>query len=251
MSISEEEYLLIVKYLDQSLDDQEKQAFDKTWTDSVEFRQEVEQMEALTAGLKAVEKQEEITEIKEAFREFEQEELQTSQVMISKLPIVFSIAASISILVLFTYLFFPGNKPVNSQSIFNDYYEVLPTNELMRNGDEANNGLSLYSSEKYEEAIPVLLEFSDSSENVMIPLYLANAYLQTDRINLAIEVLKEYHSTGKNNFSYRLYRWYLGLALIKAKKLPEAQSVFNELADSKGIYKKRAIEIIKLLDKSE
>ncbi len=248
MSVTEEQYHLIVKYIDQTLSKEDQNLFDNNIAKSAAFRKEVEQMEAVTAGLKAVEKLEEINEIKEVFKEFDKEDQVPKNKSLISFPLGLGIAASVSLIAFLAYASFFKTSFSTSDDVFNEYYELFPVNEQVRAGNTSSQALVLYDAQKYEEAIPLLVKMMNSSKNELAPIYLANAYLQTNKTDEAISILRDNISQESSGYTSQFYQWYLGLAFLKSQKLVDAKKVFINLTNEKGVYSNRSQEILVKLE---
>jgi len=250
MSITEEQNQLIVKYIDQTLDNEERILFETNLQISESFRIELERTEVLKAGLKAVEKAEEIEQIRKAFDEFDTES--DNRIVMkptNKRFISLGLAASFSLIACFIYFVWLKPNTINSGDIYQTYYQTFPADSETRSGKSIAQAMNLYEAEKYEEAIPFLREKLKDSDNQMLPVYLANAYLQIDQAENALKVLKARTDTlAGNSYSLQYYRWYLGLSYLKIEKTEKALVVFRELAKEKGIYQEKSIEILDKLN---
>lgn len=245
MSISEEQYQLIVKHIDQTLSDQEQQQFDLQVTESEAFRKELEQMQVLIAGVKAVEKAEEIAHIKDAFATFDQERKPVQKRSRRKL-FQLGVAASVILMVCLAYFLRYAAAP-DPVAIYDHYYEVFPASAETRSGKRSLEALRSYENGQYKAAIPLMEALVQDSIDAVFPIYLANAYLQVDDPENAILVLEKGYSASDTAYSTQYYRWYLGLAWLKAGDQRRAREVFTRLSQQEGIYRQESKEILEQL----
>ena len=243
MSNSEEQYYLINKHLDQTMTDEEQHLFDTLMEESADFRKELEQVQVLVAGVKAVEKAEAIARIKEAFVAFDQERSPTRKLTGRKLwPL--GIAASLLLMAFLAYFLLSETKPISPLAVYESYYEIFPADAETRSGKGSLEALRYYEQGQYDAAIPLLEELSEDSGNALIPVYLANAYLQINNPHQAIQALENRISSTDSTYSSQFFQWYLGLAWLKAGDQQQALVFFGQLAKKEGVYQKKSQEII-------
>lgn len=258
MSVTEEQYELIIKYLDQLLNKDEQILFNSYIENDEEFRQELEQTEVLAAGLKAVEKANEIDQIRSLFAEFDEEaKNQPKKIRNYKSFILSGVAASLLLIVALTYFFTEKPYSGNTITVYKNYFEVFPAETkkrsglersgLDRSGLESNDAMQYYIAGDYNTAIPLLIELEKSNENAFIPIYLANCYLQIDEPEKAVSVLKSRSDQFDTELSFtgQFYRWYLGLAYLKSNNKKAAIDVFTRISKVKGVYQKESLQILK------
>ncbi len=251
MSVTEEQLELIIKYIDQDLNEDEHKLFKDHKQHSDKFRQELEKTELLKAGIQAVEKAAEIDRIKSIFREFDQEKkvVPVQKLSHSKITL-YGIAATIALIAAMTYVLIWQSESNDPASIYAAYYDPFPADSETRSDQANKKAMQYYEAARYEEAIPLLKEEMNNTDNLFSPVYLANAYLQTGEPEKAIEVLQPIveKTSKEKSYSTQFYQWYLGLAYLKSNREPEAGNVFRILARMEGIYGDKSREILKRLD---
>ncbi|MEL6557527.1 MAG: hypothetical protein AAFQ94_05040 [Bacteroidota bacterium] len=251
MSVTEQQYELIIKFIDQNLNEKEQVLFDTYLQSNEAFRIEVEQTEVLTAGLKAVEKANEIDRIKGLFDEFDAETNNQSVKQLNLRRLVLpGIAASI-VLLAAVIIFFNKKQPVNDTlAIYQSFYQVFPATTEKRSGKEGEAAMRYYEAGEYSKAIPLLIKPDRDTDDLLTPIYLANCYLQVDKPDSAVSVLENASKKldADTSFTGQFHRWYLGLAYLKSGKKKEAEDIFLSIAQTKGIYQEKSIEILELLN---
>ena len=243
MSISEEQHRLIIRYLDQDLSEEEGHLFDAYLRDSPDFRKELESSQILIAGVKAVEKAEEIAQIKNAFKEFDVAAKREKSVSKRRI-ITLGIAASIVMAMCISYLFLREGSLDKSLALYQEYYEVFPAEAQTRSGQTSRDALLFYENGQYIEAISLLQTQPSVSSDPLIPIYLANAYLQTNEPEKAISILKDHLPPEKEGYTAQFYHWYLAMAHLKSGQTEKAVAVFSFLTERKGIYQQQAAELL-------
>ena len=242
MAVTEEQFQLIVKHLDQSLSDTELKECDARLDSSEEFRKEVKIMEDIIDSSRAIERASEFEHIKNRFDQFDLERKQRSKTI----RMYLSIAASFAILVICGIVYM-NNATTNPQELFDENYEVFPVESVVRNQSERlNTGLNLYKNKKYKEAIPFLENLK--GQRPVDKLYLSNAYIQVKQYHDAETVLRESLPLMNDPILLRYSHWYLGLTLLAQDKTEEAKSSFNKLADESGPFQNKAVRVLRTID---
>lgn len=250
MSVTEQQYELIIKYIDRNLNEKEQELFDSYFKNHEEFRVELEQTEVLTAGLKAVEKANEIDRIKGLFDEFDAEiENQPLRLLNRRSLVISGIAASILFIAALIFFFNEGRPSNDTLAIYQSFYEVFPAPTESRSGPEGETAMRYYEAGEYSKAILLLVQPGNDSDSLLRQLYLANCYLQTGQTENAISVLRNasIELDKETSFTGQFYRWYLGLAYLKSGNKQDATDIFTSIAKEKGIYQEKSIRILKLL----
>lgn len=245
MSDAEEEYQLIIKYLDGHLDEAEQHTFDQLMESSEEFRQEVANTETIIASLKVADRAKRFQDVKDAFEKLDSTNRKTHPQNIRSTWMI-GIAAAIALLLVGYFSFFNNDTPANSKQLYAQYFEPFPVEAGgKRNSDQVVlKGIELYSQSKYAEAIPLLKELLINDTVAINRIYLANAYLETNQFSEAEILLKEIPIEELSTVMDRYAAWYLSLSFIAQNKLEEAKKHLQSLSESNGYYQEEAIEIL-------
>ena len=234
---------LIMRYLDGKLNVAEQQQFSELLETSEAFRQEVLESESVVAGIKALVRQQEVTELNAAFKKLEKEDRSVKRMKRRSALTPLGIAASLAVLMALAYLLWAKTSEVTTDQLFAGYYEVFPV-MTSRNEKEVYTGLVLYNQDRYEESIPYLLREKESEVYRYTDLYLANAYLKTGKTANAIRELEAMEVAGGEQFLSQYKTWYLGLAYLKDGQKGKAEDQFIRLCICGGSYEREAREIL-------
>jgi len=252
MSISEEEFQLIVKYVEKDLSEHEQILFDKSLDTSPEFKEEVRVMEGLVAGVYANVRTNEFEDIKNAFEKFEEEDKKaetspTKKGKVINLYKTIGIAASLTLILLVSYFVFFQSK-VDHQEVYLSFYEPYPAYNLRSDGENENQGILNYRLNLYEKAIPFLIDALASENNQRYQLLLANAYMNTGAYDKANNILKSLAMDDRDKIMQQNASWYIGLLYLKTGRIEEAKSEFSKLISNGNSYKNQAINILNELE---
>ena len=248
----------IEKYLDNSLSEEEKRAFeeqaatDQALRERIRFQREINESirDNDLHSLKAV--------IAAAGKRFFKGEERSGLTIIRGIAgrftgnrlfrIACSVVAILALAVAVKLLFF---STASSERIFDRYYSPYDADVLCRSDQPAavamNNAILLYGQGRYPEALASL----DSSNTPGEPGYLASfyrglLYLQTGEPAKAVHQFKEIPEGW--NSGYRIHRdWYLSLALLKTGNKTSAIEILNKLRSPDGFYSAKAARITRKL----
>lgn len=159
------------------------------------------------------------------------------------------VAASIAILIFSGLYFF--NSDYSSQELFTDYYQA-PKNivhPILRNGD-TNNDLTTafiaYQKQDYKSAEQLFENAYQSTQKSELLFYQAISYIETDRADLAVELLTK-HQEFTDDVSEKT-QWYLALAYLKQDNSEAAKPVLETIISQQQAFKyKEAKALIKKL----
>lgn len=137
-------------------------------------------------------------------------------------------------------------KPSLGQQ-YDDYYHPYEVVILRGGGhlsETAQPAAVLYSQEKYDVALPLLLTLQQNQDN---PDYWAlltgNAYLQVDSTQEAREQFRKVEAP--DNSVYQQYaRWYIALSYLKDQQEKEAFFALQAIAQQPGLFQKEARQLL-------
>lgn len=245
MSITEKQFQLIVKHLDQSSSESESAEFNLLLESSEEFRKEVKIMENIVDSSSALNRAEDFKYIKSKFDEFEREKKNQSKSRF--ISTYLAVAASVA-LVLISSIFYFNNDNFDARTAFLENYEPFPVRPSVRNDqNQLLPGLQFYKEGKYQEAIPLLEQ--ESKNNVINCIYLSNAYIETGNYHKAKEVLKSYIPEIEDKVIRRYANWYLGLTYLALNEPENAEDQFELLAENKGPFQQQSLKLVEKLKK--
>ncbi|MCX6239528.1 MAG: hypothetical protein NTY07_18585 [Bacteroidia bacterium] len=166
--------------------------------------------------------------------------------------IVFQIAAAV--LVLSMLLFKSLTPSYSGDSVYERYYEPLDANSFRLRGSsrevtgKLQEGVDYYLSKDYTHAELTFNELRKMNENSQEVLLFSglNQMGQGD-FPSAITLLSKLLSL-EDQFIPEA-QWYLGLCYIKTSEIQKAHSLMETLSETEGIYKNKALVILKSLNR--
>lgn len=240
MERTAELFELIEDYLSGGMGETERAAFELRIRESKELEMEVEKHRILSEALKddaALAFRKKVSTIAADFKEAKIGAPDPHRIGTPRSGFLKLAAAVIVLLGLGVVLWW---QVIASESTFDRYYEPYATEGAMRGADD--DALSAvakdYAHGKYVEVIPELVHLIEQHpEKTELQLYLAISYLQTDRAQLAITLLKRIEV---GNARFEAARWYLALSYLKTGDVAAATPVLEELIAYDGIYRTQA-----------
>ena len=139
----------------------------------------------------------------------------------------------------------PAPKIVSSETLYNNYFTVLPVSGERDAG--ATTWKEVYTQKRYNETI-VLLEallkdpaYTSRSE---ANLYLGLAYMGDSQIPLSITAFQQ---VSEGSYLWEHAQWYESLALIKTGDTKAAREKLQTIEKQPGIYRQKATELLQQL----
>lgn len=159
-------------------------------------------------------------------------------------------ACIIGILALVSWRLINTGTNIDEQAIYASYFKPLTNPDATVRGENGETEESLaiqaYEKEDYFEAVNAYQKLvANNPDNVKNNLFLGISFLGTNQPKKAIEILSKL--TTSEEFHYDI-QWYLALAYIKNKEIPQAQTTLNNLSKEENYYQKEAQEILDKLD---
>ncbi|NER19066.1 tetratricopeptide repeat protein [Spongiivirga citrea] len=235
---------LIEKYLQNTLNTEERIEFDTLLQNDAEFKEEV----SFHDNLKRVTEEDHDDEFRSMLSDFEAEH-QPRKVFKLQQYSKWLVAASVILIAGLTYVLTLSNP--TSQELFAANFQpyenvVHPIVRGTEEQDQKTKAFIAYETGDYKLAVSL---FSDLYEKDKQPYYLfykANALLKLEKANEAIPLLKE-HLKTRDTLKEKS-AWYLALAYLKIDDKKSAQLLLEDIIKSK---KYKASEAEKLLGKFE
>lgn len=246
MAISESEALLIDKYLEGSLNEAERQDFERLRNSSPEFVESLEVQQVIAAGVKAVEKDLLRRQLMDMVKEDEQQRTVVDEnpkvKVIQFNPRIYGLAGAAAV-VLLALLFLPklSTDHQHHESVFLTYYEPLPVVAESRSGSkEKNKGLALYDAGQYKAAIPLLQATLSRDTTYSTAVYLGVSYLEIKDDDKAIQHFQLAMDFSPDVFVRQNAEWYACLAFVRNGEEKKARDLLEKIIKEKGIYAERA-----------
>lgn len=142
-----------------------------------------------------------------------------------------------------------GNVQVSNFDIYNSHFieegSIISTrSEAKVNNSLVEEGIRLYSNEKYTEAVTM---FDSNPENIVARLYTGFSYMKLEQFDKAEKQFK-YIINHSDNIFIDQAEWNLGLSYLANNKTNQASEVFAKIAAENGAYSAPASDIIKKLE---
>ena len=159
-----------------------------------------------------------------------------------------SLAASILILVGLTAML--RLSPVDSEKLYNKYYETYPSYGISRTASSdmdqnLKQGLLLFGDKNYAEALGVFKSIIENdTENSVARFYAGQSYQNLDKNVSAINEYKTVVDHNENLFVEQA-EWYMSLCLIKEGNKQLASEQLNTIVANNGYYKKDAKALLR------
>jgi len=232
----------VERYLNGTMEVSEKLQFENSMKENEMFRQQVEDIKTLLAGI-------ETASLKEKMNEFHSQmghDVPVKNISYSNRTnsrLFYAIAASAVILLGVFWVFNPSNS---NEKLYNEYFAVdpgLPT--TMGTTDEFSfyDGMVNYKREEYDEALTKWTQLlQQKNDNDTLNYFIGVAYLAKGKTEDALPYLKKV-SEQKESIFLEDSHYYLGLsnlksdnqelaiAYFKKSKRPEAQKILKALQE--------------------
>ena len=164
------------------------------------------------------------------------------------------IATSVAAMLVISFILYRYNSaPVSNAELFSSYYQSYHfVKEQTRGSDLTIDSLveeatELYKSKKYSKAFLLIIDALElNAEHVKARFLHGLTLLEEGHYSNAAN---EFNSILSGYDSYNIEsRWYLALCYLKLENTREAEKLLRELGQSKNLYQKRALEILKKMD---
>ena len=256
---------LIEKYLDNTLDIEEVELFNKTLEDDEEFVRDLNDIEVLISGIK---KAAATTTIEEKLGRFHRTKTQTEDTKEKKPKMRYlsfnrinrfhaAIAASISILLVASVTFFNINQTPSHQKLYTKYYSPYENDLGNTRGpakEELNNwnlALAYYDAGIYDSALVnfdrfQVRNFKETIKRPGFSLYKGNTLMKLGRHDEAIVL---FQGMLDNNDGMIMHaRWYLSMCYLYENNTEKLVPLLEEIAKVKASsYSDKAQALLKQL----
>ncbi len=243
MTVRSYDIELIEKYIDNSINDLELLEFKEKLRGSPEFREAVEFQIKLIANIEALEKKRLKEELTLMFADIPPEKKSDSD----SVKKWFLVAAGVLVLLTATMIW--RLQALNNEALFDKYYEPFPAKGIVR-GDipdtEIDQIMYTYSAGEYTDVIAMIE--NQMSRDVYFEgqkLYLGNAYLQTSKMEKAVQSFESIPLESR----YRMDgKWYLALAFLKTGDEQSAKKILQGISEENSIYRSSAKKLLEDLN---
>jgi tetratricopeptide (TPR) repeat protein len=145
------------------------------------------------------------------------------------------------------------NPSMDSESVFEKYYQPYEVTVTYRSGNtEVDrlllNALELYEEKDYDQALVLFEEILENrSNNMAINLYSGISYMEEEEYHKATTSFNHIISDNDNLFIEQA-QWYLSMCYIKTEKSEKAKEILNQIIEQESYYKEQALKVLKDLD---
>lgn len=237
---------LIEHYLDGSLSDTERLAFEERVSREAELRAQVEEMTLIREGIMRASRKEVLKSLKEL--EATLPEVETPVIALWRNTWL-QVAAGISLLAVCAYLLWP--RPQEPTQLFAEYFEpypniIMPTVRGVVENDSTVKAQAFraYDQNDYELAIQLFEKLSTQDEAVL--LYLGNSYLASGQPEKALLLFEKV----LNNYDVfdEQAEWYVAVSYLKLEEREKARAALQKVVARESSYKSKAQLILDKLN---
>ncbi len=241
-------FILIEKYLNDELSDDFLLSFKEEMKSNAELRREVQLHKEINEALLDQDTIKLRNELQTIHEEYTRKRLAAKIISLFTQPsYVSGIAAAILItLIVGGVMLFNSGQDTSTDGIFSNFYKADDAIMMVRSGTspediDLKEALLAYHEKKYDNAIEIL---QNQNNNILAKYYLGLSYLETDKLENAIETFQAIIN-HKNNLFVEQAEWYLSLCYVKSSQEEKAKILLDQISNSESIYKEKAEKILK------
>ena len=241
---------LIERYLNNQLNPEELDSFNKEMELNEKFRREVE----LEKDLKIIVQREDVLDLRRKIHKAAlsyNRKNESPKILHINIKRTILIAACIAAAFFVSILIYNNIPRKNSNNnLFNTYYNSDISLNLNRSG---NNGLAealiSYNQKNYQDAINIFNDIlSSDSSNIAVAFYAGVSYIETEDFKSAIKLFNHIIK-DQDNLYIEHAEWFRALCLLRTGNKAEAIKEFEKISkDTINYHNKEAKEILKELD---
>jgi len=246
----------IIKYLDNEVIGEEKQAFEQKLLKDSTFKEKVELVREIDS---AIADQDYIAyrgKLQDVCTEFSQNNDEINDKGDESVPHPkFAIrwqylsVAAVGLVFVISTIFYKNITEPSNEKLFKEYYSRYEANVLTRSETSDNNDLitaiQLYDRGSYAEAIVNFKSIlkSDAS-NTAAHFFLGVSYMETNNYKSAIENLS-YVITQNDTVFVEHAEWYMAMCYLKTNQSKLANQILTKISTTKNFYKLMAADLLK------
>ena len=257
----------IERYLDNQVDEKEREEVGKRLVEDAEFRKLFDEMEAMLDGIRhsasKTTAEEKLQNLEATIHRLEEKEENENEdvhgveagqvhkpiiIVWYNRPVFRAIAASVVLLVVAYFVFGPFGQPTPKE-LFAEYHIVYPNRDPnVRGGNEQqmdDRALAFvaYDHGEFTKAASMFEDILHDSQDITTDrFYLGNSYLKMDEGDKAIEQFRIVADAGKGLALQA--KWYLGLSYLSLGNGESAKEALMEVKDAGSDYSRQASEIL-------
>jgi tetratricopeptide (TPR) repeat protein len=254
---------LIEKYLDDKLDPQELDLFNRKLREDPEFHRLYFDMDRLVEGIRLSARtttlEEKLANLEGAlpFQKSDGKKNDTPVISLRERMMQYKGAIAAAITLLFVAAFAlttldfgtdPGKLYAKYQEPF-DNYSGQKRSVSVEEVELSEMAFQFYDQGDYQQALDIFIQLENQAEADVDPsvsrwLYMGNAYMELGNMDSAISMFR--NVIDRNSGLVVQAKWYMALCYLKQENLEIARTMFTELAEQ-GKYK--SAESARILDK--
>lgn len=237
---------LIEHYLDGSLSDTERLAFEERVRSEEELRSQVEEMKLIREGIVRASR-------KELLKSLKALEATLPAVEAPVIPLWrntwLQVAASLVLVLVAVYLLWPRTQ--EPAQLFVEHFEpypniIMPTVRGMVENDSTVKAQAFRAYDQHDYVVAIQLFEKVSVQDEAVLLYLGNSYLASGQPDKALplleKVLNEYDVFDEQA------EWYVAVSYLKLEERDKARAALQKVVARESSYKSKAQLILEKLN---
>lgn len=243
-------YEMIHAYLDGSLEEAERRAFEEAMEKDELLRKEVSLHREVDSALGETDILNLRSKLKTIHKKVTEPENEARILRMKPRQAVAAVAAVAILLIGSAWVFnMITNPAMSGDQLYEMYYQPDDAVMVMRSGSATDSesmlveALRKYESDDFEGALQL---FKKDKSNLMVHFYSGLAYMEIEHFNEAIRSFQTILDDQQNLFIEQAM-WYQGLCYIKIGQTDKAKEVFSELNVPGSSYRAKVEFILKNL----
>jgi hypothetical protein len=248
-SLSENDYLLIEKFINNELSNEERVLLNERRKDPA-FSKELKLHQDTGDAIKEYHSKTLRTELKQRVKEIPVSDLRARRRSI----FMYWAAASVMVCAIAGYFILRSGSS-SDKNLFDSYFKAFPATIITRGNDDESSDAALKKYEKgdYEGAALIIQPLIEKEKNIeekhKLKLLLGNCWLKLNETHKAKKCFKEIMEDSDTQFRQH-GEWYFALSLLKNKQRDSSQLILDKIIHSNSIYARQADDLSKKLSRT-
>ncbi len=241
--MSSDKEILIEKYFEKLLSDDEKQLFEDALKNDEEFKTSFEFEKNVKDGIHFLERD----SLKKMLKGFE--EKPQNKIIPFRNWLLLGAATVVMVISLWLFL---GNQ-ASSEELYLSYYQsypniVAPIVRGENTQDEKQGAFEAYEEEKYQIAQTLFHQIFEKTKQEYALFYESQSYLASGETQKAIQLLESFDFSDEKYPFKTQKRWYLALGYLKLEEFEKAKQNLQILVSYENIQKENAGKLLEKLN---
>lgn len=241
--MSSDKEILIEKYFEKLLSDDEKQLFEDALKNDEEFKTSFEFEKNVKDGIHFMERD----SLKKMLKGFEEK----PQYKIIPFRNWLLLGAATVVMVISLWLFL--RNQASSEELYLSYYQsypniVAPIVRGENTQDEKQGAFEAYEEEKYQIAQTLFHQIFEKTKQEYALFYESQSYLASGETQKAIQLLESFDFSDEKYPFKTQKRWYLALGYLKLEEFEKAKQNLQILVSYENIQKENAGKLLEKLN---